>query len=122
MYSKYQRTHKMYMQLFIYLFFFLYGGIHYSIFFKAVLIFADSDFSHLKKNLYIFLSCVKFNLLNVLFIYLFFYTWQVTSESDQKSFIYQGHIHSKDFGKFHLTRQGGSVCQHQHTVFSTSCQ
>ncbi|XP_037549410.1 CUB and sushi domain-containing protein 1 [Nematolebias whitei] len=30
----------------------------------------------------------------------------VTSESDQKSFIYQGHIHSKDFGKFHLTRQG----------------
>ncbi|KAM4592287.1 CUB and sushi domain-containing protein 1-like [Odontesthes bonariensis] len=30
----------------------------------------------------------------------------VTSESDQKSFVYQGHIHSKDFGKFHLTRQG----------------
>ncbi|KAM7423965.1 hypothetical protein PAMA_000362 [Pampus argenteus] len=30
----------------------------------------------------------------------------VTAESDQKTFIYQGHIHSKDFGKFHLTRQG----------------
>ncbi|TKS70031.1 CUB and sushi domain-containing protein 1 [Collichthys lucidus] len=30
----------------------------------------------------------------------------VTAESDQKTFVYQGHIHSKDFGKFHLTRQG----------------
>ncbi|TMS13050.1 CUB and sushi domain-containing protein 1 [Larimichthys crocea] len=29
----------------------------------------------------------------------------VTAESDQKTFVYQGHIHSKDFGKFHLTRQ-----------------
>ncbi|KAF7212586.1 CUB and sushi domain-containing protein 1 isoform X2 [Nothobranchius furzeri] len=29
----------------------------------------------------------------------------VTSESDQ-TFVYQGHIHSKDFGKFHLTKQG----------------
>uniref|UniRef100_A0A3Q2QXN5 CUB and Sushi multiple domains 1 n=1 Tax=Fundulus heteroclitus TaxID=8078 RepID=A0A3Q2QXN5_FUNHE len=27
------------------------------------------------------------------------------SESDQKTFVYQGHIHSKDFGKFSLTRQ-----------------
>ncbi|XP_023188305.1 CUB and sushi domain-containing protein 1 isoform X4 [Xiphophorus maculatus] len=30
----------------------------------------------------------------------------VTAESDQKTFVYQGHIHSKDFGKFSLTRQG----------------
>uniref|UniRef100_A0A8C8DH19 CUB and Sushi multiple domains 1 n=1 Tax=Oryzias sinensis TaxID=183150 RepID=A0A8C8DH19_9TELE len=30
----------------------------------------------------------------------------VTAESDQKTFVYQGHIHSNDFGKFHLTRQG----------------
>uniref|UniRef100_A0A3P8W7T0 CUB and Sushi multiple domains 1 n=1 Tax=Cynoglossus semilaevis TaxID=244447 RepID=A0A3P8W7T0_CYNSE len=30
----------------------------------------------------------------------------VTAESDQKTFVYQGHIHSKDFGKFHLIRQG----------------
>nr|XP_043886771.1 CUB and sushi domain-containing protein 1-like [Solea senegalensis] len=30
----------------------------------------------------------------------------VTAESDQKTFVYQGHIHSKDFGKFHLMRQG----------------
>uniref|UniRef100_A0AAQ4RPP2 CUB and Sushi multiple domains 1 n=1 Tax=Gasterosteus aculeatus aculeatus TaxID=481459 RepID=A0AAQ4RPP2_GASAC len=30
----------------------------------------------------------------------------VTAESDQRTFVYQGHIHSKDFGKFHLTRQG----------------
>uniref|UniRef100_A0AAV2LT87 CUB and Sushi multiple domains 1 n=1 Tax=Knipowitschia caucasica TaxID=637954 RepID=A0AAV2LT87_KNICA len=30
----------------------------------------------------------------------------VTAESDQKTFVYQGHIHSKDFGKFYLTRQG----------------
>ncbi|XP_010795080.1 CUB and sushi domain-containing protein 2-like [Notothenia coriiceps] len=30
----------------------------------------------------------------------------VTAESDQKTFVYQGHTHSKDFGKFHLTRQG----------------
>ncbi|XP_030270316.1 CUB and sushi domain-containing protein 1-like isoform X1 [Sparus aurata] len=30
----------------------------------------------------------------------------VTAESDQKTFVYQGHIHSKDFGKFHLTRLG----------------
>uniref|UniRef100_A0A3Q3JM08 CUB and Sushi multiple domains 1 n=1 Tax=Monopterus albus TaxID=43700 RepID=A0A3Q3JM08_MONAL len=30
----------------------------------------------------------------------------VTAESDQKTFVYQGHIHSKDFGKFRLTRQG----------------
>uniref|UniRef100_A0AAX7VKY4 CUB and Sushi multiple domains 1 n=1 Tax=Astatotilapia calliptera TaxID=8154 RepID=A0AAX7VKY4_ASTCA len=29
----------------------------------------------------------------------------VTAESDQKTFVYQGHIHSKDFGKFYLTRQ-----------------
>lgn len=34
---------------------------------------------------------------------------QVTAESEQKTFVYQGHIHNKDFGKFHLTRQGGSV-------------
>uniref|UniRef100_A0AAX7T7I4 CUB and Sushi multiple domains 1 n=1 Tax=Astatotilapia calliptera TaxID=8154 RepID=A0AAX7T7I4_ASTCA len=33
--------------------------------------------------------------------------FQVTAESDQKTFVYQGHIHSKDFGKFYLTRQGG---------------
>lgn len=32
---------------------------------------------------------------------------KVTAESEQKTFVYQGHIHSKDFGKFHLTRQGG---------------
>ncbi|XP_032416301.1 CUB and sushi domain-containing protein 1 isoform X4 [Xiphophorus hellerii] len=30
----------------------------------------------------------------------------VTAESDQKTFVYQGHIHSKDFGKFSLTRRG----------------
>ncbi|XP_073776667.1 CUB and sushi domain-containing protein 1 [Danio rerio] len=30
----------------------------------------------------------------------------VTSESEKKMFVYQGHIHSKDFGKFQLTRQG----------------
>ncbi|TNM90535.1 hypothetical protein fugu_002824, partial [Takifugu bimaculatus] len=30
----------------------------------------------------------------------------VTAESEQKTFVYQGHIHSKDFGKFHLTRKG----------------
>ncbi|KAM6977905.1 CUB and sushi domain-containing protein 1-like [Aplochiton taeniatus] len=30
----------------------------------------------------------------------------VTAESDKKTFVYQGHIHSKDFGKFQLTRQG----------------
>lgn len=34
---------------------------------------------------------------------------QVTAESEQKTFVYQGHIHNKDFGKFHLTRQGGLV-------------
>ncbi|CAB1312930.1 unnamed protein product, partial [Coregonus sp. 'balchen'] len=28
----------------------------------------------------------------------------VTAESDQKTFVYQGHIHSKDFGRFVLTR------------------
>lgn len=31
---------------------------------------------------------------------------QVTAESDKKTFVYQGHIHSKDFGTFQLTRQG----------------
>ncbi|XP_066534535.1 CUB and sushi domain-containing protein 1a [Hoplias malabaricus] len=30
----------------------------------------------------------------------------VTAESEKKMFVYQGHIHSKDFGKFQLTRQG----------------
>ncbi|XP_046885306.1 CUB and sushi domain-containing protein 1-like [Hypomesus transpacificus] len=31
----------------------------------------------------------------------------VTAESDKKkTFVYQGHIHNKDFGKFFLTRQG----------------
>uniref|UniRef100_H2M2H5 CUB and Sushi multiple domains 1 n=1 Tax=Oryzias latipes TaxID=8090 RepID=H2M2H5_ORYLA len=30
----------------------------------------------------------------------------VRKKSDQKTFVYQGHIHSNDFGKFHLTRQG----------------
>ncbi|KAL2083424.1 hypothetical protein ACEWY4_021197 [Coilia grayii] len=30
----------------------------------------------------------------------------VTAESDKKTFVYQGHIHSKDFGTFQLTRQG----------------
>ncbi|XP_027021418.2 CUB and sushi domain-containing protein 1 isoform X3 [Tachysurus fulvidraco] len=29
----------------------------------------------------------------------------VTAESEKKMFVYQGHIHSKDFGKFQLTRQ-----------------
>lgn len=33
--------------------------------------------------------------------------FQVTAESEQKTFVYQGHIHSKDFGKFNLARQGG---------------
>lgn len=41
----------------------------------------------------------------------FFFGWvcffQVTAESEQKTFVYQGHIHSKDFGKFNLARQGG---------------
>ncbi|XP_026879255.2 CUB and sushi domain-containing protein 1 [Electrophorus electricus] len=30
----------------------------------------------------------------------------VTAETEKKMFVYQGHIHSKDFGKFQLTRQG----------------
>ncbi|KAI1894595.1 hypothetical protein AGOR_G00117390 [Albula goreensis] len=30
----------------------------------------------------------------------------VTAESDKNTFVYQGFIHGKDFGKFHLTRQG----------------
>uniref|UniRef100_A0A8C5D3L1 CUB and Sushi multiple domains 1 n=1 Tax=Gouania willdenowi TaxID=441366 RepID=A0A8C5D3L1_GOUWI len=30
----------------------------------------------------------------------------VTSDSDKKTFVYQGHIHSKDFGKFQLMKQG----------------
>uniref|UniRef100_A0A8C5B874 CUB and Sushi multiple domains 1 n=1 Tax=Gadus morhua TaxID=8049 RepID=A0A8C5B874_GADMO len=30
----------------------------------------------------------------------------VAAEADQKSYVYQGHIHSKDFGKFYLTKQG----------------
>ncbi|XP_062852030.1 CUB and sushi domain-containing protein 1-like [Trichomycterus rosablanca] len=30
----------------------------------------------------------------------------VTAESERKMFVYQGHIHNKDFGKFQLTRQG----------------
>ncbi|KAA0717588.1 CUB and sushi domain-containing protein 1 [Triplophysa tibetana] len=30
----------------------------------------------------------------------------VNAESEKKMFVYQGHIHSKDFGKFQLTRQG----------------
>ncbi|CAG05694.1 unnamed protein product [Tetraodon nigroviridis] len=30
----------------------------------------------------------------------------VTAESEQKTFVYQGHIHNKDFGKFHLARRG----------------
>lgn len=38
------------------------------------------------------------------------FAFQVTAESDQKTFVYQGHIHSKDFGKFHLTRQGRFAC------------
>ncbi|KAF7710922.1 hypothetical protein HF521_009794 [Silurus meridionalis] len=29
----------------------------------------------------------------------------VTAESEKKMFVYQGHIHSKDFGKFQMTRQ-----------------
>uniref|UniRef100_A0A671PZU1 CUB and sushi domain-containing protein 1-like n=1 Tax=Sinocyclocheilus anshuiensis TaxID=1608454 RepID=A0A671PZU1_9TELE len=30
----------------------------------------------------------------------------VSTETEKKMFVYQGHIHSKDFGKFQLTRQG----------------
>uniref|UniRef100_A0A673IHF6 CUB and Sushi multiple domains 1 n=1 Tax=Sinocyclocheilus rhinocerous TaxID=307959 RepID=A0A673IHF6_9TELE len=30
----------------------------------------------------------------------------ITAETEKKMFVYQGHIHSKDFGKFQLTRQG----------------
>uniref|UniRef100_A0A3Q2ECB7 CUB and Sushi multiple domains 1 n=1 Tax=Cyprinodon variegatus TaxID=28743 RepID=A0A3Q2ECB7_CYPVA len=33
-------------------------------------------------------------------------------KSDQKTFIYQGHIHSKDFGKFSLTRQAMNPSNH----------
>lgn len=34
---------------------------------------------------------------------------KVTAESEKKMFVYQGHIHSKDFGKFQLTRQGKMI-------------
>uniref|UniRef100_A0AAQ4PH74 CUB and Sushi multiple domains 1 n=1 Tax=Gasterosteus aculeatus aculeatus TaxID=481459 RepID=A0AAQ4PH74_GASAC len=47
-----------------------------------------------KEKTYILQSSIHFTLL------------PVTAESDQRTFVYQGHIHSKDFGKFHLTRQG----------------
>lgn len=48
--------------------------------------------------------------------------FQVTAESDQKTFVYQGHIHSKDFGKFHLTRQGRSVCNNSTDVNCKQCR
>lgn len=38
------------------------------------------------------------------------------AESEKKMFVYQGHIHSKDFGKFQLTRQG----RNSHSDFFSS--
>lgn len=42
---------------------------------------------------------------------------KVTAESEKKMFVYQGHIHSKDFGKFQLTRQGKMITGVQIQIF-----
>ena len=39
-------------------------------------------------------------------LFISFVVAQVTAESDKNTFVYQGFIHGKDFGKFQFTRQG----------------